>query len=130
MLLVLTTAAWNLVRLLIAIAWGGVLEYYAPHPVIPYIAVSGAVWTTGASVVFCGLGRRAGWAPRALLIGAWLYAAWVWLDRVLLQSGGSPNWRFALIGTMLLLGFITAVTLDRNITGYFGKEAHDPEPQD
>jgi hypothetical protein len=32
--------------------------------------------------------------------------------------------------TVVLLGFITSATLDRRINIFFGKEAHEREPQD
>lgn len=130
MVLVLTTAAWNLVRLITSVLWVGVLEYYAPRPGDLYVGATGAAWAAVGSLILWALGRRKTWAPRALLFGAWLYAAWMWLDRILLQAGGSPNWRFAMIGTAVVLGFISAVALDRRTIQYFGNEAHGREHQD
>ncbi len=130
MLVVLTTAAWNLVRLVTSMAWIRVLEYYAPRPGEAYIGVTGAVWAVAGFLILWALGRRKTWAPRALAIGAWTYAAWAWLDRILLQAGGLPNWLFDLILTCLLLGLITAAALDRQTIEYFGREAHERQPQD
>lgn len=129
-LLVLTNSAWNFVRLLTSITWFQVLEFYAPQPSPVYIGMTGAIWATGGFLVAWGLLRRSQWALRGLLIGAWLYAAWTWLDRVLLQAGGPPNWGFTLVTNIVLLGFITAVALDRRINILFRKEAHEREPQD
>ena len=128
--LVLITAAWNFLRLLTGITWFQVLQSYAPEPGPLYLGGTGALWTAVGLVLVWGLARRRSWAPRAMLVGAWLYAAWAWTDRILLQGGGSPNWPFALIATALVLGFITAAMLDRRIDKFFGKEAHELEPQD
>ncbi len=127
---VLTTAAWNLVRLLTSIAWGGLLESYAPRAGAVYIGISGGVWSAAGGFVLWGVWRRTQWALRALLAGAWSYSAWAWFDRILLQAGGPANWGFALICTLVLLGFITAIALSPRSRTYFGEEAHEREEQD
>ncbi len=127
--MVLTTTVLNLVRLFTSLTWAGVLESYAPNPGTLYIGLTGAVWFAGGCFVLWGIWRRKAWALISLLAGAWLYAIWVWSDRILLQAGGSPNWRLAVIWTILLLGFITAVCVDPRSRKLFGKEANEREPQ-
>ena len=129
-LLVLITTMLNLVRLGTSVSWAGVLQSYAPRPGAIYIGLSGAIWALAGGAILWGLWRRKPWALSALLAGSWLYAAWVWIDRVLLQGGGSSNWRFTLIWTSLLLGLMTAVALDPHNQRFFGKEAHERESQD
>lgn len=127
--LVLTTTVLNLVRLLTGISWSGVLESYAPRPGVLYIDITGAIWFLGGCVILWSIWRRKAWALNGLLAGAWLYAIWGWSDRIFLQAGGSPNWRFAAIWTLLILGFITAVCLDPRCRRLFGNEAHERELQ-
>ncbi len=129
-LLVLITVASRLVRLETGIAWAGVLKSYAPLPGPVYIGVTGGIWVAAGCAILWGLWRRTRWGRWSLLIGAWLYAIWAWADRILLQAGGSPNWKFDLIWTVLVLGFITAVCLDIGVRKSLGEEAHEREPKD
>ncbi len=128
--LVLIFTAWSFVRLITSINWAARLESYAGRPGAVYIGLTGGIWSLAGLLILWAIWQRKRWALRAMLVTAWLYAAWAWCDRILLQGGGSPNWRFMLIGTVVLLGLVSATTLDHRNRRYFGEEAHEREPQD
>lgn len=128
-LLVLSCTVWNLVRMVTSIAWSSVLQAYTPRPGALYIGLTGATWFVAGIFILEAIWRRRRWALVSMLLGAWLYAAWAWSDRLLLQSGGSANWRFSLLITALLLAIMTAVALDRRSRVVFRKEAHESEPE-
>jgi hypothetical protein len=129
MSLVLMTTAWNLIRALTAIFWRDPLAAYAFVPGPVYIGLTGAAFAILGLGVLWGLWRRTAWAPRAFLIGTWAYVAWNWTDRLLLQPQDSAGWPFAAVATALLLGWSTAVALDRRNQMYFGNEDHGRESE-
>ncbi len=126
--MVLSCTAWNLVRMITSVAWSSLLLAYVPRPGPLYVGLSGGIWFVAGVFVLQAIWRRRRWALLSMLIGAWLYAAWAWSDRLLLQSGGSANWMFSLLMTALLLAIITAVALDRRSRAAFRNEAHESEP--
>jgi hypothetical protein len=130
LVLVLITAAWNVVRVWAGLSLAPALQKYAPYPGPAYVALSGAVSAGLGLAVTWAVLQRHRWAPRALLGVAVAYAAWRWADRIFLQPTGGVGWPFALVITVLLLSFIAAVTLDRRNRWYFGREAHEREEQD
>jgi hypothetical protein len=123
--LVLGFTAWNAVRLATSIAWRDTLGQYAPHPGSAYIGASGALWTgTGLFLLWSfWCGRR--WTRPALLITSGLYAVWVWADRFFVQAQIRANWPFALLATVVLLGFVAAVVLDPHHNAYFERETYE-----
>lgn len=123
-LLVLTITAWNLIRLATSLAWGEAFQTYAAHPGRIYIGLTGAIWTLAGAMILRAIWRRSRWALEALTIAGYLYAAWSWFDRLVLQTSIPSNWLFALIVTVALLGFATGIALDPRSRAYFGKEAH------
>jgi len=125
--LVLITTAWNAVRACTAVFWRSPLEVYAPVPGPLYIGCTGAAFAILGLAILWGLWQRTSWAPRSFLIGAWIYVAWLWADRLFLQIQGRNSWPFAAIATAVILGWSTATALDRRILTYFGNEAHGRE---
>jgi peptidoglycan/LPS O-acetylase OafA/YrhL len=109
--------------------WRTALDAYAPRLGALYIGLTGALWAAAGIYVLVGYWRRSPWAPTALLASANLYAAWIWADKVMAQAQTMSNWPFDLAVTIVLLGFITAVAVDRRNRRYFGKEAHERERQ-
>lgn len=127
--LVLTTTAWNAVRMITSFTWRAAIQTYAPYPGTVYIGLTGAMWTLVGLSVFWGIWQRAAWALRGALIAASAYSIWLWMDRFLIQARVPGNWPFALLANFVVLGFITAVTLDRRNQAHFGKEAHERDFQ-
>jgi hypothetical protein len=128
--LVLICTCDNLVRLWTGIAWRTLLQEYAPHPGALYVAFTGALFSVVGLLILWAFWRRLWWTPRALLLGTWLYAAWFWADRLLLQSQEQANWPFVLVVTLILLSFLTTVSVDPRNPGYFGKEEYGREFED
>ena len=123
--LVLTSTVWNVVRLWTGISWSVPLRTYAPEPGPVYVAVSGGAFALVGSGILWGFWRRASWAPRALLLGAWLYVLWIWADRLVFQTQARSNWPFAAVLTAALLAWTTVVALDKRNQAYLGKEANE-----
>ena len=121
--LVLIIVAWNAIRLVTSLLWVGPLETYAPQPGAAYIGGSGLFWAIAGTLVAGALLRRSWWALGALRLGAAVYAAWVWFDRLMVQSGPGSNWIFALATTVALLAYTWDVTLDARTQAHFGREA-------
>jgi hypothetical protein len=71
------------------------------------MAVNGLVWGVVGAVLVWGLFLGRSWAPRLTQISAPLYAAFYWLDRLLIadSSAISSRWPFAVGLTTILLAF-------------------------
>ena len=130
LLLVLLTAAWNLIRLWSSFALAAALQKYAPRPGPIYIGITGAAAAALSLFIFWSLLNRAVWAPRGLLGGAVIYAVWIWTDRLIFGQQPTSGWPFSLLITGVLLAFIAVVSLDPRNRFYFGKEAHEQQEQD
>ena len=122
---VLTSTAWNVVRVWTGISWRIPLAAYAREPGPLYVAVSGAVFVLLGVSVLWGFWRREWWAARALLLGAWIYVLWVWADRLIFQTQDRSNWPFAAVLTAAFLAWTTIVALDKRNQAYLGKEANE-----
>lgn len=127
--LVLITTAWNVVRLWTSIAWRVPLETYARYPGPLYVGLTGIAWAAAGLTVLWAIWRRRHWSTQALIAAALAYAAWVWLDRLVVQSQRAANWPFALIATIVLLAFVVTTALDPRLRAYFGREAHERQIQ-
>ena len=125
--LVLTITAWNAARVWSSLTLRDVLERYAPWPGPLYVGLTGAIWAAGGLLILGGLWRRASWSPAGLGLAAFVYAAWAWLDRLLVRPRIGSDWPFSLVTTALLLAFTAAVALHPGNRKYFGKEAHERE---
>jgi hypothetical protein len=119
--LVLIIMAWNIVRLVTSIAWRDTLETYVPWPGPFYIGITGAIWALTGLVLLWGFIRGAVWSRIAILGTSFIYVVWFWMDRLFIQPQVRTNWPFDLLITIILLGFTTAVVLDRRNHIYFLK---------
>src|SRR5262245_51939253 len=127
--LVLSFTAWHATRFVTSLAWDQTLQTYAPRPGPRYIGATGAIWALAGLFLLWSLRRRTPWTRIALLTAAGLYAAWVWIDRLWVQSEPHANWPFALAVTTLLLGFVAAVALHPKNRNYFERESYERESQ-
>ena len=127
--LVLIITALNAVRLATAIAWRSILAAYAPSPGALYVAVTGAVWTLAGLFLLWSFWRGGRWTRPAFLIIGVCYAGWAWADRLFVQAEPPINWLFALLATILLLGYMAAVVLDPRNQPYFRKETYERKPE-
>jgi NADH:ubiquinone oxidoreductase subunit 6 (subunit J) len=82
---VLILTIWNLLRVWTSLAWSEVLNEFSSQPSSIIITVSGAVW------MFAGIFI--------------LWSIWYWSERLIWQRP-HPNWPFAVIVNLVLLGFI------------------------
>ncbi len=124
-ILVLITTVWSAVRLFTAIAWSSTLQVYEPTLRVAYVGTSGAFWTMAGAFVLWSFWRGKRFSRLTLLVAAGGYAIWAWIDRLLIQPGAHPNWRFDLVVTAVLLIYTGAVVLDRHNRIYFDRESHD-----
>ncbi|MBV6466768.1 MAG: hypothetical protein DYG87_03810 [Anaerolineae bacterium CFX3] len=117
--MVLCLTAWNAVRLYASIADWDTLADFAPRPGPIYIAVTASAWTLGGLVLF-DLFRRRSARARLFALAYFLgYAAWWWLDRLLLQQP-QPNGPFALAATLTLLAILCMALLNKKARKWFG----------
>ncbi len=65
----------------------------------------------------------------AILIAAGAYAAWVWLDRILIQAQLRANFPFDILITLVLLLYTIAVVLDPHNRIFFEREIYERESQ-
>jgi hypothetical protein len=68
--------------------------------------------------------RRVRHLRTILLAAIGAYAAWAWLDRLLVQSSLRSDWPFDLLLTLILLTFAGAVLLEPRNQSYFRRESH------
>ena len=115
-------SAWNALRLGEAIyTWKTLLEYGA-YP--SYIALTGGIWLIVGLFLTWGLWRGRRWAWLATTLVTLSYAAWYWLDRLLLQKPHS-NWPYALIATGILLLIVLLILLSRKTRRFFHRDPHE-----
>lgn len=127
--LVLIVTVLNAVRLFTAITWRNALEPYMPAGLVVYTAVTGAVWSLAGVGAFWAFHRRVRYLRTILLAAMVAYAAWAWLDRLLVQSSPRSDWPFDLLLTIILLAFAAAVLLDPRNQSYFRRESHGRKPE-
>ncbi len=127
--LVLIITALNAVRLATALAWQKTLSSYLAFPSVAYVAITGGVWVAVGIFLLWSFLRRSPGTRTAFLAGAGGYAAWAWADRIFIQAGPQSNWLFALLATIVLLGFTAIVVLDRHNQSYFRKETYERQPE-
>jgi hypothetical protein len=123
--LVLITTAFNLARLVTALAWRNTLEAYLSPLGVLYIGVTGAFWTLLGIFVLWSYRRGGRYTRLVFVVSAGLYAVWYWIDRLFVQVAPLPNGLFALAMTMVLLGFTGFVVLDPRNLPYFRRETHE-----
>ena len=111
-MVVLSLTAWQAFRIQAALAWYDTLMEFAPRPGPIYIAVTGAVWLVLGLILIWSIWRGQPGAAKLLLGAASGYTVWYWADRLLLQSPRA-NWPFAIIVNILLLAYISALTIPR-----------------
>jgi hypothetical protein len=104
--------------------WRVPLDAFARRPGAAYMGVTGALWTLAGSVVIWGILRRRSRALPTLRAASASYAAWIWIDRLVLQYQAGTGWIFALVVTVALVAFTMAISLDSHSQAYFGREVH------
>ncbi|HUH98882.1 MAG TPA: hypothetical protein VLZ89_16090 [Anaerolineales bacterium] len=127
LVVVFYSTCWQAIRFAAGLAWSDTLRAYE-GPLLPlYIEITGAVWTlTGLFLLWC-MWRGKHWTRRAFTIASSLYAAWVWADRLFVQTQLRANWPFDLLATILLLIFTDMVVLDPHNRTYFERETYERE---
>ncbi len=125
LILVLITTVLSAIRAFTAIAWSGALGNYLPRLLDLYVAITGAIWSLVGGFVLWSIWRGARYSRLAVLLAAAVYAVWAWIDRLLIQPGLHPNWRFDLLVTAVLLVYTGAVALDPHNRIFFDRESHD-----
>ena len=119
--LVLIFTAWNGVRLATGLMWRDTLATYVAYPGPLYISLTGAIWTVAGLFWLWSFWRAAIWTRVVLIGAAGLYAAWFWVDRLLVQAQMRANWPFDLLITIILLAYIAFVVFDPYNENYFEK---------
>ena len=107
--LVLILTIWNFIRVWTALAWRTVLNEFSSQPTSVIITVSGAIWMFMGMLMLWGIWQKKAWAAKLLLGASAGYTVWYWSERLIWQSP-HPNWPFAVIVNLVLLGFILFAT--------------------
>jgi hypothetical protein len=105
LLLVLILTIWNLLRVWTSLAWSEVLNEFSSQPSSIIITVSGAIWMFAGIFILWGIWQKKAWMAKLLLGAAAGYTVWYWSERLVWQRP-HPNWPFAVIVNLVLLGFI------------------------
>ena len=126
---VLFLAAWNVLRLISALADWSALADFAPRPGPLYIAITASFWTLACLAVARAIRRRnihtQGWYI-LLLLG---YIAWWWADRLILFAQPRTNTIFAAVVTAVFILDILGAFFNRKVTTYFTqRDIHDQQP--
>jgi len=79
-----------------------------------YLFLKNGFWGSAGLIAAMALFFRRSWAPKLTYIGAIAYAAWLWIDRLLLQrsSFASSSFPFT-FGAMTLCFLIVILILSR-----------------
>lgn len=101
--LILAVLGW--LRLAEVIRRWDFLQSLSPSPPVLYLASTGLIWGLVATCLVWGLFLGRWWAPRLMQISALSYAAYYWLDRLLVAASSAiaSRWPFALALTVALL---------------------------
>ena len=128
--MVLCLTAWNAIRLGASIADWDTLTEFAPRPGPLYISASASFWTLSGLALFGLILRRNVRVPLFSAMYFFGYAAWWWLDRLLLQQA-RPNWPFAIILTFIFLASASIDIFSRKVKNYFHqRETNDQQDSD
>jgi len=125
--LVFYITCWQAIRFSTGIAWNDTLKVYEPHFMPLYIDISGAFWTLMGLFLLWSTWQGQRWTRRAFIVAAGLYAVWVWVDRLFVQTQMRANWPFDLILTIVLFLFTIIVVLDPRNKIYFERETYERE---
>jgi len=126
----LSIAGLNLLRLMDTLRLWGFLKQLLPITPL-YLALTGLIAGGIALIAAWGLWKGRGWAPRFTLLAALAYAAYYWLDRLLLSNADSrrANLPFAGGATLILLALVFWILSRPKAKAFFGDD-YDRQPQD
>jgi predicted PurR-regulated permease PerM len=82
-----------------------VLNEFSSQPSSIIITVSGAIWMFAGIFTLWSIWQKKAWTAKLLLGAAAGYTIWYWSERLIWQRP-HPNWPFAVIVNLVLLGFI------------------------
>jgi len=125
--LVFCVTGWQAIRFETSIAWRVTLEAYEPYPGPIYIGITGAFWALMGLFLLWSMWRGKRWTRTAFLLASSLYTAWIWADRLIIQTQRRANWPFDLVMTIVLFIFATIVLLDPHNKIYFERETYERE---
>jgi len=125
--LVLYLTCWQAIRFATGIAWNSTLIKYEAYFIPFYIDISGAFWTLTGLFLLWSMWRGQRWTRIAFVIASSLYAAWVWADRLFVQTQMRANWPFDLLLTIVVYVFTNLVVLDPRNKIYFERETYERE---
>ena len=121
---VLTIAGLNLLRIIQAILQREFLSEF-PTVSLPYLILSGLLWTVSGLVSAWGLWRHKNWAPRFTMLFVLAYSLYYWLERIWLSRFNVwANIPFA-IGANIFLLIIAVWVLTRPKARAFFGEFHE-----
>jgi len=118
---------WQAIRFVTSIIWSVTLQTYEPYPGPIYIGITGTFWTFTGLFLLWSMWRGKRWTRVAFIVASSLYAAWVWADRLFVQTQMRANWPFDLVLTIAWLVFTIIVVLDPRNKIYFERETYERE---
>jgi hypothetical protein len=128
--LVLIVTVLSTIRALTALAWHDALGHYTSGGLVTYDALSGLAWMLAGAFLFGCILRRGSHTRWMVLAVTGAYAAWAWIDRLLVQQGPRANWPFGAVVSIVLLAFVAGVVLDPHNLSYFEKREYERQPED
>ncbi len=120
---VLSIASLNLLRLVDAVRLWDFLSKLLPISPL-YLALTGLIAGGIGLFLAWGLWKGRGWAPRFTMLASLAYAAYYWLDRLLLSNADSrrSNLPFSVGATLVLLALIFYILSRRRAKAFFGDD--------
>ena len=128
-LLVLSSTAWNFVRFASALAGWESLAAYVSSAGPLYISLSGLAWGLAGLPVYVGLILGLPWARIASGTAIGAYLLYYWLDRLLLSAAPRTGMSFAVLISLLVIGFTLFALLGPGSQHHFIKrDTHERKP--
>ncbi len=91
-----------------------------------YLLLKNGLWGSASLAAAMALFFRRSWAPKLMFIGAIVYAAWLWIDRLLLQRSDYARSSFPFtFGAMTLCFLIVIWILSRSSVRQYYEEQNE-----
>jgi hypothetical protein len=124
--LVLMLIVWGVARCLAALQnWNTLIELKSSLSPL-YLSVTGSGWGVAGGVLLWSLLTVRAWSRKAIIAATLIWLLEYWIERDLFYRSTNPNGLFALTMSIVLLGSVLIVMLQKNTQNFFTKsEAYE-----